>query len=80
MPLAMPKVATVPDSSFRPAGLYAITPDEPDEARLLGLAKSALVGGARLLQYRDKTGDAGAACASHWYCVACAVSSARRSS
>lgn len=59
MPPAMPKVATVPDSSFRPAGLYAITPDEPDEARLLGLAKSALVGGARLLQYRDKTGDAG---------------------
>lgn len=40
------------------SGLYAVTPDEPDEARLLGLAKSALVGGARLLQLRDKTSDA----------------------
>lgn len=40
-------------------GLYAITPDDPDEARLLGSAKSALVGGARLLQFRDKSGDAG---------------------
>ena len=39
-------------------GLYAITPDEPDEARLLGMAKSALCGGARLLQLRDKTHDA----------------------
>lgn len=39
------------------AGLYAITPEDPDEARLLGMAKSALIGGARLLQYRDKTPD-----------------------
>lgn len=43
----------------RLAGLYAITPEGPDEARLLGAAKSALIGGARLLQYRDKTSDAG---------------------
>lgn len=42
----------------RLAGLYAITPDEPDEARLLGMAKAALIGGARFLQYRDKSGDA----------------------
>ena len=42
----------------RLAGLYAITPEDPDEARLLGMAKSALIGGARLLQYRDKTPDA----------------------
>ncbi|MDQ5906227.1 MAG: thiamine-phosphate pyrophosphorylase [Pseudomonadota bacterium] len=39
-------------------GLYAITPEDPDEARLLGMAKSALTGGVRILQYRDKTGDA----------------------
>ncbi|MFA7291717.1 MAG: thiamine phosphate synthase [Rhodocyclaceae bacterium] len=43
----------------RLAGLYAITPEDPDEARLLGAAKSALIGGARLLQYRDKTTDTG---------------------
>ena len=35
-------------------GLYAITPDEPDESRLLGMAASALAGGAAL-QFRDKT-------------------------
>lgn len=38
-------------------GLYAITPDEPDEARLLGMAGAALDGGAQLLQFRDKTND-----------------------
>jgi thiamine-phosphate pyrophosphorylase len=42
----------------RLTGLFAITPEDPDEARLLGMAKSALIGGARLLQYRDKTADA----------------------
>ena len=41
----------------RLTGLFAITPEDPDEARLLGMAKSALIGGARLLQYRDKTAD-----------------------
>jgi len=40
-------------------GLYAITPDEPDESRLLGMAASALAGGARVLQFRDKTTAAG---------------------
>ena len=40
-------------------GLYAITPDEPDEARLVAMAGAALTGGARVLQFRDKTGDAG---------------------
>lgn len=40
------------------SGLYVITPEDPDEARLLGMAKSALIGGARLLQYRNKTADA----------------------
>lgn len=42
----------------RLSGLFAITPEDPDEARLLGMAKSALIGGAGLLQYRDKTADA----------------------
>lgn len=40
-------------------GLYAITPTEPDEARLLALAADAVRGGAALLQLRDKTADAG---------------------
>lgn len=35
-------------------GLYAITPDEPDRARLLASVEAALVGGCRWLQYRDK--------------------------
>ncbi|MCP5267718.1 MAG: thiamine phosphate synthase [Zoogloeaceae bacterium] len=43
----------------RLAGLYAITPDEPDEPTLLAAAGAVLAGGARLLQYRDKTGNAG---------------------
>lgn len=40
-------------------GLYAITPEEPDEARLLADAGAALAGGAALLQFRDKTADGG---------------------
>lgn len=36
-------------------GLYAITPDGADSARLLQLAARALEGGTRLLQYRNKT-------------------------
>ncbi|MPZ42086.1 MAG: thiamine phosphate synthase [Betaproteobacteria bacterium] len=36
-------------------GLYAVTPDEPDTARLCTLVETALSGGARLLQYRNKT-------------------------
>ncbi|MBP8885674.1 MAG: thiamine phosphate synthase, partial [Pseudomonas sp.] len=40
-------------------GLYAIT-DTPLLAggKLLPYAEAALIGGARLLQYRDKSGDA----------------------
>ncbi|HEX5804700.1 MAG TPA: thiamine phosphate synthase [Azospira sp.] len=38
-------------------GLYAITPDAPDETRLLADARAALAGGAALLQLRDKTTD-----------------------
>ncbi|MBW7902053.1 MAG: thiamine phosphate synthase [Rhodocyclaceae bacterium] len=40
-------------------GLYAITPEAPDEDRLLALAGEAVRGGAALLQFRDKTDDAG---------------------
>lgn len=41
-------------------GLYAITPDAliADPTRLLAAAAAALRGGAALLQYRDKRGDA----------------------
>lgn len=38
-------------------GLYAITPDEPDTAELLRKVKLALLGGARVLQYRNKAAD-----------------------
>lgn len=37
-------------------GLYAITPEEPQED-LVDLVAKALVGGARLIQYRDKHQD-----------------------
>ncbi|MBI2308048.1 MAG: thiamine phosphate synthase [Rhodocyclales bacterium] len=40
-------------------GLYAITPEATDEPRLLADARAALAGGARLLQFRDKTTDTG---------------------
>lgn len=47
-------------SPKRPAikGLYAITPDEPDTATLLSQVEQALRGGARILQYRNKSADA----------------------
>jgi thiamine-phosphate pyrophosphorylase len=40
------------------AGLYAITPDWDDTARLLRAANAALDGGARVLQYRNKKASA----------------------
>jgi len=40
------------------AGLYAITPDEPDTDILLRKAGEALRGGASALQYRNKTAGA----------------------
>ncbi len=39
-------------------GLYAITPDEADTAELLRKVRLALLGGARVLQYRNKTAGA----------------------
>lgn len=38
-------------------GVYAVADTEVTGARLLELAEAALEGGARLVQYRDKTGD-----------------------
>lgn len=38
-------------------GLYAVTPDCADGARLLADVEAALAGGCRLLQYRDKLSE-----------------------
>jgi thiamine-phosphate pyrophosphorylase len=38
-------------------GLYAVTPDDIDTERMIELATAALVGGARVVQYRNKGGD-----------------------
>ena len=35
-------------------GLYGITPDEADTARLVALVRAACVGGMRILQLRNK--------------------------
>jgi len=40
-------------------GLYAITPDEPDTAELLRIVRLALLGGAHVLQYRNKVAAEG---------------------
>ncbi|MFA5082003.1 MAG: thiamine phosphate synthase [Hydrogenophilaceae bacterium] len=39
-------------------GLYAITPDWADTARLITVTEAVLKGGCRLLQYRNKTASA----------------------
>ncbi len=44
--------------SARIAGLYAVTPDEPDTTRLLAGVEAALAGGAQALQYRNKSASA----------------------
>lgn len=41
----------------RVAGLYAITPEDSDTARLARRAEAALSGGASVLQYRNKSAD-----------------------
>lgn len=45
-------------SSARPRGVYLITPDEADTARLLARTAPLLAAGATWLQYRNKTADA----------------------
>lgn len=44
--------------NVRISGLYAITPDERDTAKLLRKVRLALSGGARVVQYRNKLADA----------------------
>ena len=39
------------------AGLYAVTPDVASVPELVAMAEAALSGGARLLQYRNKSAD-----------------------
>ena len=39
------------------AGLYAVTPDLADMAQLVASVEAALAGGARAIQYRNKTAD-----------------------
>ena len=43
-------------SSF-PSGVYALTPECADTARLLQMVEAALKGGVAAVQYREKTGD-----------------------
>lgn len=52
--------AVGPETATRVAvhGLYAITPDLDDTGRLVALVEAALAGGARTVQYRNKTADA----------------------
>ena len=53
----MSAVAFAPTTVIRPriAGLYAVTPDLDDTDRLVALVDAALTGGARVVQYRNKT-------------------------
>ena len=39
------------------SGLYAITPEQPDTARLLQQVRAALAGGTSVVQYRSKSQD-----------------------
>ena len=50
------RVSTI-ESRRAIAGLYAITPEQPDTAALLRQVRLALEGGARVLQYRNKQGS-----------------------
>ena len=53
--------AAVPERSVSAAaqvsGLYAITPEEPDTGVLAEKVRQALAGGARIIQYRNKSAD-----------------------
>ena len=46
----------MPKPSF-PSGLYAITPETAETARLLAQVEAALTGGVAVVQYRDKSDD-----------------------
>jgi thiamine-phosphate pyrophosphorylase len=53
---AKPEHRVVSRAGFR--GLYAVTPDEPDIGLLARKVRKALAGGARILQYRNKSANA----------------------
>jgi thiamine-phosphate pyrophosphorylase len=49
-------MAEAPTRKCRPlSGLYAITPDMADNAKLVAKVEAAIAGGARIIQYRNKT-------------------------
>ena len=50
---AKPEHRVASHAGFR--GLYAVTPDEPDIGLLARKVRKALAGGARILQYRNKS-------------------------
>ena len=43
--------------SYDVSGLYAVTPDELDDSKLIAQVHAALTGGARLVQYRNKRAE-----------------------
>lgn len=53
---ARPERWVVSRAGFR--GLYAVTPDEPDIGLLTRKVRKVLAGGARILQYRNKSANA----------------------
>src|SRR5258708_21885778 len=53
---AKPEHRVVSQAGIR--GLYAVTPDEPDIGLLARKVRKALAGGARILQYRNKSANA----------------------
>jgi thiamine-phosphate pyrophosphorylase len=53
-----PEAPAMPLGTHHIAGLYAVTPDEPDTGILVAKVGAALAGGARLVQYRNKTATA----------------------
>src|SRR5712672_3243925 len=53
---AKPEHRVVSQAGFR--GLYAVTPDDPDIGLLVRKVRKALAGGARILQYRNKSANA----------------------
>jgi len=54
----MRTAARIEAEPLLPRGLYAITPDEADTARLAGRVRAALEGGAAAVQYRNKAASA----------------------
>ncbi|MEK6592206.1 MAG: thiamine phosphate synthase [Pseudomonadota bacterium] len=53
-----PERHAMPAAPNHIAGLYAVTPDEPDTRVLAAKVGAALAGGAKLVQYRNKTAAA----------------------